>query len=153
MMIVNENMIYDYISIIFKKLYQILMLLQNQTDVNDININYCLHKIRINFFLVITAELKEKFSLGKNHLMRKAEKDQKMERGNEACASWIRRPENRLLVVVGQRKTAFPPLLAIFSFDAKTASLSSDPLVHLPPFIFLIVLLSSLHFRLPRPFL
>ncbi|XP_010267358.1 PREDICTED: SEC12-like protein 1 [Nelumbo nucifera] len=45
------------------------------------------------------------------------------------CASWIRRPENAHLVVFGKprRGHSSPPLLHIFSFDAKTASLSSSP--------------------------
>ncbi|XP_020589267.1 SEC12-like protein 1 [Phalaenopsis equestris] len=53
-----------------------------------------------------------------------------MERGKETCASWIRRPENRVLVIVGQpRSGASPPSLEVFSFESKTASLSSNPLV------------------------
>ncbi|XP_020695990.1 SEC12-like protein 1 isoform X2 [Dendrobium catenatum] len=53
-----------------------------------------------------------------------------MEGGSESCASWIRRPENRVLVVVGKPKIGVSlPLLEVFSFDVKTASLSADPLV------------------------
>lgn len=47
---------------------------------------------------------------------------------DSSCVSWIRRPENCVLVVVGQLSGAFPPLLEIFSFDAKTTSLSAAPL-------------------------
>ncbi|KAH7661231.1 prolactin regulatory element-binding protein [Dioscorea alata] len=48
---------------------------------------------------------------------------------SSACASWIRRPENKHLVIMGRAKTrSSPPLLEIFSFDPKTASLASDPL-------------------------
>ncbi|XP_059666005.1 SEC12-like protein 1 [Cornus florida] len=51
------------------------------------------------------------------------------QQGNIACASWIRRPENAHLVVMGRsRHTNHPPLLQIFSFDPKTTSLSSIPL-------------------------
>ncbi|KAL6980269.1 PHD finger containing protein Phf1 [Sarracenia purpurea var. burkii] len=45
------------------------------------------------------------------------------------CASWIRRPENAHLVVVGKaRHGDQPSLLEIFSFDPKTAALSTSPL-------------------------
>ncbi|PKA54337.1 SEC12-like protein 1 [Apostasia shenzhenica] len=52
-----------------------------------------------------------------------------MEGTRESCSSWIRRPENRVLVIVGRPRTgAFQSLLEVFSFDAKTASLSAAPL-------------------------
>ncbi|KAK8969690.1 SEC12-like protein 1 [Platanthera guangdongensis] len=52
-----------------------------------------------------------------------------MEGGMSSCVSWIRRPDNRVLVVVGQPTSgAFPPLLEVYSFDAKTTSLSAAPL-------------------------
>ncbi|KAJ0982370.1 hypothetical protein J5N97_010625 [Dioscorea zingiberensis] len=48
---------------------------------------------------------------------------------SSVCASWIRRPENKHLVIMGKARTrATQPLLEIFSFDPKTASLSPDPL-------------------------
>ncbi|KAG1347499.1 SEC12-like protein 1 [Cocos nucifera] len=49
--------------------------------------------------------------------------------GPVTCAAWIRLPENRLLVIKGRAGSgAVPPLLEIFSFDAKTSSLSPAPL-------------------------
>ncbi|KAI8007422.1 SEC12-like protein 1 [Camellia lanceoleosa] len=48
--------------------------------------------------------------------------------GTVTCASWIRRPENAHLVVVGKaRHRDQPSLIEIFSFDSKTSSLSSKP--------------------------
>lgn len=52
------------------------------------------------------------------------------EAGPVTCASWIRRSEKQLLVVMGRaRNRSCPPLLDIFEFNPKTASLSPDPLV------------------------
>ncbi|XP_008796618.2 SEC12-like protein 1 isoform X1 [Phoenix dactylifera] len=49
--------------------------------------------------------------------------------GPVTCAAWIRRPENRLLVIMGRaRSGSAPPLLEIFSFDAKISSLSPSSL-------------------------
>lgn len=51
--------------------------------------------------------------------------------GPVTCAAWIRRPENRLLVIMGRAGSgAAPPLLEIFSFDSTTSSLSPAPLVN-----------------------
>ncbi|CAK9185712.1 unnamed protein product [Ilex paraguariensis] len=48
--------------------------------------------------------------------------------GTVTCASWIRRPENAHLVVMGKsRHGDNPAVLEIFSFDPKTTSLSSSP--------------------------
>ncbi|KAK9124029.1 hypothetical protein Sjap_013631 [Stephania japonica] len=53
--------------------------------------------------------------------------------GSVTCASWIRRPENAHLVAMGKSrrttkgKASPSSLLQIFSFDAKTTSLSSSP--------------------------
>lgn len=49
--------------------------------------------------------------------------------GSITCASWIKRPENAHLVVFGKsrRGDSSPSILEIFSFDAKTLSLSSSP--------------------------
>ena len=55
--------------------------------------------------------------------------------GPVACGSWIRRPEKvNLAVLARSRKKrgdsdSSPSVLQIFSFDPKTASLSSSPLV------------------------
>ncbi|KAF7811591.1 SEC12-like protein 1 [Senna tora] len=51
--------------------------------------------------------------------------------GPVTCGSWIRRPENLSLVVLGRsrRGSSCPSLLEVFSFNAKTTSLSSSPLV------------------------
>ncbi|OWM70266.1 SEC12-like protein 1 [Punica granatum] len=48
-----------------------------------------------------------------------------------AFGSWIRRPENVNLVVLGKlrRGSSSPAVVEIFSFDPKTTSLSSSPLV------------------------
>ncbi|XP_058110327.1 SEC12-like protein 1 [Magnolia sinica] len=46
-----------------------------------------------------------------------------LHQGSITCASWIRRPENRHLVVLGKKKSG----IEIFSFDSKTTSLSSSP--------------------------
>ncbi|KAG8390543.1 hypothetical protein BUALT_Bualt01G0094400 [Buddleja alternifolia] len=46
--------------------------------------------------------------------------------GTVTCATWIRRPENAHLVVVGKSS---PSSLEIFSFDPKTTSLSPSPKV------------------------
>ncbi|KAK6929122.1 hypothetical protein RJ641_005327 [Dillenia turbinata] len=53
--------------------------------------------------------------------------------GSVACASWIRRPENAHLVVVAtsRRGNSSPAALEIFSYDSKTFSLSSSPMVFL----------------------
>ncbi|RZB88152.1 SEC12-like protein 1 isoform D [Glycine soja] len=50
--------------------------------------------------------------------------------GPVTCGSWIRRPENLNLVVLGRsrRGSSCPSLLEIFSFDPKTTSLSTSPL-------------------------
>ncbi|KAF4368020.1 hypothetical protein CsatB_011324 [Cannabis sativa] len=53
------------------------------------------------------------------------------DKGSVSCGSWIRRPENVNLVVLGRsrkRGDASPSMLEIFSFDPKTTSLSSSPL-------------------------
>ncbi|PSR98054.1 SEC12-like protein [Actinidia chinensis var. chinensis] len=48
--------------------------------------------------------------------------------GTVTCAAWIRRPENAHLVAVAKAGHGDQPsLLEIFSFDPKTASLSSSP--------------------------
>ncbi|KAF8403178.1 hypothetical protein HHK36_011275 [Tetracentron sinense] len=49
--------------------------------------------------------------------------------GSVTCSSWIRRPENAHLVVLGKsrRGDSSPSLIEIFSFDAKITSLSSSP--------------------------
>ncbi|MCL7043614.1 hypothetical protein MKW94_009565 [Papaver nudicaule] len=50
--------------------------------------------------------------------------------GKVTCASWIRRPENEQLVVMGKsRHGDSPSVLEIFSYDAKTVSLSDSPQV------------------------
>lgn len=48
-----------------------------------------------------------------------------------ACGSWIRRPENVNLLVLGKSKdgSVAPSVVQIFYFDPKTASLSSSPMV------------------------
>ncbi|XP_027366061.1 SEC12-like protein 1 isoform X1 [Abrus precatorius] len=50
--------------------------------------------------------------------------------GPVACGSWIRRPENVNLVVLGRsrRGNSCPSLLQIFSFDPKITTLSTSPL-------------------------
>ncbi|MED6108882.1 PHD finger containing protein Phf1 [Stylosanthes scabra] len=50
--------------------------------------------------------------------------------GPVTCGSWIRRPENLNLVVIGRSKrgSSSSSLLQIFTFDPKTTSLSSKPL-------------------------
>lgn len=48
------------------------------------------------------------------------------EQGTATCASWIRRPENAHLLVVGKSR---PSSLEVFSFDSKTTSLSPSPKV------------------------
>ncbi|OIW13207.1 hypothetical protein TanjilG_17650 [Lupinus angustifolius] len=50
--------------------------------------------------------------------------------GPVTCGSWIRRPENLNLVVLGRsrRGSSCPSLLQIFSFDPKTTSLSTSPM-------------------------
>ncbi|RDX66325.1 SEC12-like protein 1 [Mucuna pruriens] len=50
--------------------------------------------------------------------------------GPVTCGSWIRRPENLNLLVLGRsrRGDSCPSLLEIFSFDPKTTSLSTSPL-------------------------
>ncbi|XP_028092417.1 SEC12-like protein 1 isoform X2 [Camellia sinensis] len=54
--------------------------------------------------------------------------DSSSRQGTVTCASWIRRPENAHLVVVGKaRHRDQPSLIEIFSFDSKTSSLSSEP--------------------------
>ncbi|KAL2548927.1 SEC12-like protein 1 [Forsythia ovata] len=45
-------------------------------------------------------------------------------KGTVTCATWIRRPENAHLVVLGKSR---PSSLEIFSFDPKTTSLSPSP--------------------------
>lgn len=61
------------------------------------------------------------------------ENDARSPQGPITCGSWIRRPENVNLVVLGRSKrgNSCPSLLQIFSFDPKTISLSSTPLVFL----------------------
>ncbi|XP_057979879.1 SEC12-like protein 1 isoform X2 [Malania oleifera] len=51
------------------------------------------------------------------------------EEGSVVSASWIRRPENAHLMVTGRSmpRGSPPSTLQIFSFDAKTTSLSSSP--------------------------
>ncbi|CAK7325348.1 unnamed protein product [Dovyalis caffra] len=53
--------------------------------------------------------------------------------GTVTCGSWIRRPENLNLVVLGKslkkRDSASPSVLEIFSFDPQTNSLSNSPQV------------------------
>jgi hypothetical protein len=53
--------------------------------------------------------------------------------GTVTCGSWIRRPENLNLVVLGKsskkRESASRSVLEIFSFDPQTASLSNSPQV------------------------
>lgn len=51
--------------------------------------------------------------------------------GSVTCASWIRRPENAHLLVLGRSRKgdSSPPVLEIFSYDAITTSLSSSPKV------------------------
>uniref|UniRef100_A0A5B7BZW7 Putative SEC12-like protein 1 n=1 Tax=Davidia involucrata TaxID=16924 RepID=A0A5B7BZW7_DAVIN len=54
--------------------------------------------------------------------------DSASRQGTVACASWIRRPENAHLVVMGRsRHGDHPSVLDIFSFDPKTTSLSPSP--------------------------
>ncbi|KDP45056.1 hypothetical protein JCGZ_01556 [Jatropha curcas] len=52
------------------------------------------------------------------------------EHGTVACGSWIRRPENVNLVVLGKSRSrkASSSVLEIFSFDPNTTSLSPSPL-------------------------
>ncbi|XP_014511011.1 SEC12-like protein 1 [Vigna radiata var. radiata] len=56
--------------------------------------------------------------------------DARSPQGPVTCGSWIRRPENLNLVVLGRsrRGNSCPALLEIFSFDPKTISLSTYPL-------------------------
>lgn len=51
--------------------------------------------------------------------------------GPVSCGSWIRRPENVNLALIGKsrRPDSSPSTFEIFSFDPKTTSLSSSPLV------------------------
>lgn len=42
------------------------------------------------------------------------------------CAAWVRRPENRLLVIYGGSKA-----IEVFSFDAQSSQLSHDPMVRI----------------------
>jgi hypothetical protein len=53
--------------------------------------------------------------------------------GKVTCAAWIRRSgggANRLLVVYGRAGTASsPPILDLFTFDARACTLASEPLV------------------------
>lgn len=51
--------------------------------------------------------------------------------GTVTCGSWIRRPENVNLVVLGKssRASSSPSVLEIFSFDPKTTSVYTSPLV------------------------
>ncbi|KAA8534489.1 hypothetical protein F0562_032006 [Nyssa sinensis] len=54
--------------------------------------------------------------------------DTALRQGTVTCASWIRRPENAHLVVMGRsRHGDHQSVLEIFSFDPKTTSLSSSP--------------------------
>ncbi|XP_042482018.1 SEC12-like protein 1 [Macadamia integrifolia] len=57
------------------------------------------------------------------------EGDSALHKGSVTCASWIRRPDKAHLVVLGRsrRGESSPSVLEIFSFDAKTFSLSSSP--------------------------
>ncbi|PIA54885.1 hypothetical protein AQUCO_00901055v1 [Aquilegia coerulea] len=49
-------------------------------------------------------------------------------KGLVRCATWIRRPENAHLVIMGKSvRTGSSSILEIYSFDAKTSSLSSSP--------------------------
>lgn len=48
--------------------------------------------------------------------------------GKVTCASWIKRPENAHLVLIG-KSTGTSSLLEIFSFNKDTTSLSSSPKV------------------------
>lgn len=59
------------------------------------------------------------------------ENDSGSPQGPVTCGSWIRRPENLNLVVLGRsrRGNSSPSLLQIFSFDPKTVSMSTSPLV------------------------
>lgn len=55
-------------------------------------------------------------------------------RGPIAFASWIRRPENDHLVVLGKSRTpSAPSQMQIFSFNSKTTSLASSPKVFFFP--------------------
>lgn len=58
------------------------------------------------------------------------ENDAGSPQGPVTCGSWIRRPENLNLVVLGRsrRGSSCPSLLQIFSFNPKTTSLSTSPL-------------------------
>ncbi|KAL9402772.1 hypothetical protein Peur_006621 [Populus x canadensis] len=53
--------------------------------------------------------------------------------GTVTCGSWIRRPENLNLAVLGRsskkKNSASPSVLEIFSFDTETTSLSTSPQV------------------------
>lgn len=60
--------------------------------------------------------------------------------GTVTCATWIRRPENAHLVVVGKTR---PSSLEIFSFDPVTTALSASPKVRLTFIDFCIVVLSG----------
>ncbi|XP_047313147.1 SEC12-like protein 1 [Impatiens glandulifera] len=52
-----------------------------------------------------------------------------LEQGTVTCAAWIWRPENAHLVAIGKARNGDQPsVLEIFSFDAKTSSLSSSAL-------------------------
>lgn len=63
--------------------------------------------------------------------------------GKVTCATWIRRPENAHLVVIG--KSSKPrSSLEIFSFDPKITSLSSSPKVFLFYFFFVILFFNVL---------
>ena len=64
---------------------------------------------------------------------RKEESDGLGGAGESPEASWWRWPENLNLVVLGRsrRGSSCPSLLEIFSFDPKTTSLSTSPLVFL----------------------
>ncbi|KAJ4978693.1 hypothetical protein NE237_009473 [Protea cynaroides] len=54
--------------------------------------------------------------------------DSTLHKGTVTCASWIRRPEKAHLVVMGKSKRGdSSSVLEIFSFDAKTFTLSSSP--------------------------
>lgn len=54
------------------------------------------------------------------------------EQGTVTCGSWIRRPENAHLVVLGKLKHGdLPASLQIFTFDRITNSLSPSPSVSL----------------------
>lgn len=60
------------------------------------------------------------------------ENDAGSPQGPVTCGSWIRRPENLNLVVLGRSKrgNSCPALLQIFSFDPITVSLSTSPLTN-----------------------